>query len=351
MADDVTYMPPVDIKPTTPEGAAGDFKGLFADVFGDNPEAAEPQPRAQARAPQRPAPEPVEDTQESPPEPDDDQPRAADEPPDDDEPPADDGPQPVQVPRGMSRDDAERFRSLPPDAQAIVADMYRAQHEARSDLGRQTAERVRQTDAEREAITRERTHYAEQLKTLIPALQAKVQKDADDLATLAKERPDLYVQKLEELRQSQALFIAAQAEQKRVADQEAAESNRRYAEYVDGERKKLEARIPDYADGRKREKLVRDLGDYLLKEVGFDRGDVENLADSRMFETAYKAMMWDRAQKAKAEALKANPPRVMRPGTPQQGRAGNVESAAERLRKSGRVEDAAEVFKRMRVFG
>lgn len=339
----------------TVDQAAGKMGGLFASVVEDAHKEGlwRDEGAPERQAPQRQAREPA--PQE---EPEDTPPAASEEPeaeapPEENEQPDDDGPQPVAIPPGLSKAEREKFLTLSPQQQEAVAEFQRQTHAERSAAGREAAERAKALEAERQAIAAERGHYAQNLKVLIPTLQAQADEfKAVDWAKMAQDDPAGYVVKLEQARQKNAQLAMARAESERIELQTRQEAERQHMEFLKAERTKLEDALPDFRDGRKRQKLVNDLRDTLLKDYGFDAADVDGLADSRMFRVAHDAMQWRRAQAARATAPKADAPRPIRPGAPPQPPSSKrVADAQQRLGKTGSVDDAANVFKALKIFG
>ncbi len=115
---------------------------------------------------------------------------------------------------------------------------------------------------------------------------------------------------------------------------------------------KLAEKIPNwFGDTVKAEKSYKAIGEYLVKEYGMDPQRVSLLHEFGQIDIVRKAMLYDRAQKAKAEREKAPavpPPKVMRPGTKvSNAKDERRDALRSRLKKSGRIDDAARLIETM----
>ncbi|WP_288081931.1 hypothetical protein [Pseudomonas sp.] len=102
--------------------------------------------------------------------------------------------------------------------------------------------------------------------------------------------------------------------------------------------KDLKARLPDFGP-QVAEKIVRAAKDY-----GFTDGELEGLTDARHVHVLHDAMKWRALQAEKPKAMRAvaEAPRAIKPQSAQPKRTS--QSAVDRLRKSGRVEDLARLL-------
>lgn len=135
------------------------------------------------------------------------------------------------------------------------------------------------------------------------------------------------------LQQAQGQYMAAAQQQQ--------------ARLVATEMERLTAKLPEWRDAT-RAQQESGLVSRWLSEQGFSQTEVKSLADHRMLIVARKAWMYDQLQASKPAATKrANEaPKPARPGTtqPNQATAEKAQQARDRLRKTGRLEDAAAVL-------
>ena len=151
-------------------------------------------------------------------------------------------------------------------------------------------------------------------------MEAKIQYDE------AAAQYNQHVQQLQQLQQQQSM----QAEQQRQS-------------FLQEQAQILQQHIPEIADPEKGDKIKADLvktGVY----YGFTEQEIQNVADARYVRALNDAMKWRRLQNKKLAAAKGEPQKtVVKAGAKR--RAGDGEAAArkkqqQKLRKSGRIEDA-----------
>lgn len=102
--------------------------------------------------------------------------------------------------------------------------------------------------------------------------------------------------------------------------------------------KDLKVRLPDFGP-QVAEQIVK-----AAKEYGFTDGELEGLTDARHVHVLHDAMKWRALQAEKPKAMRAvaEAPRAIKPQAAQPKRTS--QSAVDRLRKSGRVEDLARLL-------
>jgi len=151
-------------------------------------------------------------------------------------------------------------------------------------------------------------------------MEAKIQYDE------AAAQYNQHVHQLQQLQQQQSM----QAEQQRQS-------------FLQEQAQILQQHIPEIADPEKGDKIKADLvktGVY----YGFTEQEIQNVADARYVRALNDAMKWRRLQNKKLAAAKGEPQKtVVKAGAKR--RAGDGEAAArkkqqQKLRKSGRIEDA-----------
>lgn len=253
----------------------------------------------------------------------------------------------IDPPASWSAEARERFKQLPPELQ-----QYLHERESERDRGvnqrmNEIAEQRKALEAEHAAIQQERQHYASQLQAFTSALQQQLAgefadiKTVADLEKLATEDPDRFAR----WQAKQHALQAAQAQQLHLAQQQTKEHEEKLKAWTAEQEKILFDRFPawkkDLAAGQRE---IAEIKRYLVAE-GIDRQQAEDLRDANLITLARKAMLYDRAQaaRAKAEKAPAPAPKVQKPGTARPNTDAEERKAAKfnRLRQSGRVEDAA----------
>ena len=223
----------------------------------------------------------------------------------------------------------------------VTFDELKKGYQLESDYRKKTSEIAEQ----RKQLEAERQHYANQLKAVIPALQQQVNKYANiDWATLAKDDPAQYVAVRAEAEQHFAQLQMAQAESQQLEHQQVQERTQAHRERLTAEKAKLVEKLPVFADPEKGKVAVSELRTY-LKDVGYTDDEIGNLADHRATIIAWEAAQYRKAKKAAVVAQKkaVTVPQVQKPGatTRVDPKRDAVSAAAERVRKTGKVDDLA----------
>ena len=119
--------------------------------------------------------------------------------------------------------------------------------------------------------------------------------------------------------------------------------------FIQGEQSKVMSLVPEFNDPGKASKLKSDMKSYLTN-VGYNDQEINTIYDSRQVLLIRDALAYDKIRRANPKVKKKvlNAPKVMRSGTTKT----NAEQVARlrneklnRLKKTGKVADAAKVFK------
>ena len=138
---------------------------------------------------------------------------------------------------------------------------------------------------------------------------------------------------------------AIQSQHQQMHQRAMAERQAEHQKLLETEKAKLLQAIPELADPAKREKIQNDVLS-VLPDYGFSAEDLSTWTDSRALRMAYDAAKWRMLQKTKPKVMekaKELTP-VAKPGarpTPTQQKAKVHSQKVQRLRSTGRVEDAA----------
>jgi len=205
---------------------------------------------------------------------------------------------------------------------------------------------------ERKTLEAERTHYAEQLKGIIPALQIQLQDKFANVnwTDLAKSDPAKYVEMRAEFDQFATRLQIAQAEQQRIETQTRAQRDAEFKQRLVDEQAKLAEKLPDFVHPEKGKVIRAELKSH-LKDIGYSDDEIAGLGDHRAAIVAYESLQYRKAQKARAQAAKQGKqvPQVQKPGTATKGdpKSAVLSAAHERFGKSGKVDDLAQVLRAM----
>jgi len=142
---------------------------------------------------------------------------------------------------------------------------------------------------------------------------------------------------------------AVQAERQRLAEMEQQKMHQMQARYFEEQRNILPDIIPEWRDNTVAAKEAKDLRAFLLNE-GFSEEDVNGLTNATLVKLARKAMLYDKGQTRATEARKK--PKTQKTKTLKAGSRNtqpkpksSQQQALQRVRQTGRVQDAAAAIK------
>ena len=209
------------------------------------------------------------------------------------------------------------------------------------------AEQRKALEPEFAQVREERAHYAAILPALAQQLQELQQAQAPDWDRLWAEDPIEWVRQKSIAEERGKRIEAAKAEMARLQQTTQTEQVRALQEHVNGQRELLQQLLPEARDKAKWDDLRPKLREY-ARELGFSEDEVKQAYDARAIVAMVKAMRYDELTKAKPRpnTPKAPTPAPAQAATPQR-RHTELGKARMRLAKTGRVSDAAEVFKRI----
>jgi len=241
------------------------------------------------------------------------------------------------------------------DGEEITVEELKRGNLRQRDYTRKTqelAEARKQMEAQFEDIERERAQYAQ----MLPALQARLEQPVEqepDWDTLYDADPRMAAKaerqwkKRQEEREAQ--LQAVQAERQRLAEMEQQKMHQMQARYFEEQRNILPDIIPEWRDNTVAAKEAKDLRAFLLNE-GFSEEDVNGLTNATLVKLARKAMLYDKGQTRATEARKK--PKTQKTKTLKAGSRNtqpkpksSQQQALQRVRQTGRVQDAAAAIK------
>jgi hypothetical protein len=216
--------------------------------------------------------------------------------------------------------------------------------------------RLKEADRKAQEADTARNQYINQLNTIIPHLEAAIKgefadiKTKDDLYALADPRSPQY-----NVERYNAAIIAfsklndATQARDQAAQEQLKQHNEKMQAWRAAEQEKVGKLIPELNDPNKGPALARKLQDFATKQ-GYTAQQLGN-ASAADFALLHRAMQFDdlQAAKAAAQAKAAKAPPVQAPGVqrPNAGKEDKIRSDFERLKKTGRVDDAAAVFRHL----
>jgi hypothetical protein len=210
------------------------------------------------------------------------------------------------------------------------------------------AEQRKALDAERQHldhVKQERQAYAQKLKALDSFLSQ--QNQGVNLDVLKETDPIGYAVAVAEQSQREKQLAVVRNEQQRLAQQQQAEQQASLQNHLRQESEKLVSLIPELStpQGDAVRKQIRDYA----KSVGWTDQELSSVYDSRAVVSLYKAMKYEQLQKSKPELTKKlqSAPKMMRSGTSAPPTKNSQDKKVmQRLRETGKVQDAAKAFER-----
>ena len=211
------------------------------------------------------------------------------------------------------------------------------------------AEQRKKMDEELAATQQERQQYQSQLE------QFKIQADSKleefksvDWTKLKEEDPMEYALKRDQYRELQENKRLVAEEQQNLAQKQQTEMQTKWNEELARQQEVMAQRLPEWNDPEKGPKLKQNIKSFALKK-GFTEREVDSLIDARSVDVLHKSMMYETLLEAKISQKKAKVvPKVQKPGAPSTKSEVNSEKVKQtraRLKRSGRVDDAALAFK------
>jgi hypothetical protein len=211
------------------------------------------------------------------------------------------------------------------------------------------AEQRKKMDEELAATQQERQQYQSQLEQFNLQADSKLEEfKSVDWTKLKEEDPMEYALKRDQYRELQENKRLVAEEQQNLAQKQQAEMQTKWNEELARQQKVMAERLPEWNDPEKGPKLKQNIKSFALKK-GFTEQEVDSLIDARSVDVLHKAMMYETLLEAKISQKKAKVvPKVQKPGTPSTKSEVNSEKVKQtraRLKRSGRVDDAALAIK------
>lgn len=255
--------------------------------------------------------------------------------------------QSVEPPSSWSNTEKEVFRTLPPEAQAVIARRESEQNKAFTQKTQEIAEHRKALESTFAEIQNERQSYARNLEQLLFVAAPEAQKFAQiDWQKLASEQPADYVRLTAEREALRGRIGGIQQELQRVSAQAQQEQAQQFASLRQVEAQRLVEALPDFGDPQKGPQKVSEMRSFLQKR-GFSAEEIGQVVDHRVLLVVDEAMRAERRATVRAQAeTKRNgaAPTVQSPGS---GRQRPDSQAAQRrgqkmaaLQKSGNEKDA-----------
>jgi len=211
------------------------------------------------------------------------------------------------------------------------------------------AEQRKKMEEELAATQQERQHYLSQLEQFNTQADSKLEEfKSVDWTKLKEEDPMEYALKRDQYRELQENKRLVAEEQQQLAQKQQQEMQSKWNEELARQQEVMAQRLPEWNDPEKGPKLKQDIKSFALTK-GFTEQEVDSLIDARSVDVLHKAMMYENLLAAKIANKKAKVvPKMQKPGTPSTKSEVNSEKVKQtraRLKRTGRVDDAAAVIK------
>ncbi len=245
----------------------------------------------------------------------------------------------VETPTGDTETQTQRYKvKVNGEEREVELDDLLKGYMMESDYRRKTSE----VSEQRKAIEQKQAELEQRLKEAQELIEFEAAElESDDMKQLKEYDPAAYWKKFDEVKAKAERFKARK-------DKQLAELEEKRRSVIESERAKLMEKIPDWLDDNKRDGELRQIG-QLMTDLGFTQEEAAAITDHRVWTMARKAMMFDQLKNVSVDAKKIKQaPKTASPGT------GNAQATSEqkriqekhgKLRKSGRVEDAASLIK------
>ena len=236
----------------------------------------------------------------------------------------------------------------------VTLDELRNGYSRQSDYTRKSqeiAERRKAIEAMEAEISAERAQYAELLPRMREQLQQQLQAEPD-WDKLYEQNPTEAI-KLERKwreakRQREQQIQAVEQEQQRLAAIRQQQMQQQVSKQLEAEQARLPEMIPEWKNPETAKKEAKEIREFLLSK-GFSEQDVDGITNAGVVAMARNAMLFEKGRAKISEAKgQAKPgPKPMKAGSrgTQPRQRGDVDKARQRLKQTGRVQDAANVLK------
>lgn len=284
--------------------------------------------------------------------PDDEQPSGEDEDQSEDDPEIDES-STIDAPRSWTKADKELFKTLPRDAQQVIAALDRAREREVRRGQNEVAEKLRSFENEQRATAEARQKYEAALPTLLSNFTSDFQqkyqdiKTWDDVGKMRTEDPLRFMEWQTDREKGAALEREAQSAQARQQD----EWQKSFQAWTANEDQKFREIAPEFFDPQTAHKFQQQAVEY-LEDTDITRDEIKasyegrlnfSIRDHRFQSIIRDAMRWRSAKSAVQKApVKTSAP-VQRPGAAKSAPANKNAEAMKRLSRSGSIHDALSV--------
>jgi hypothetical protein len=271
---------------------------------------------------------------------------------------ADEGEEPTQEPQEETQEvqqeqveETPRYRvKAAGEEREVTIDELIKSYQLGTDYTQKTqalAEQRKAVEAEKSAVEQAkqlRDQYAQRLELIHKVLAE--QNKPENIEALKETDPIGYAVKMAEQMQRKEQLAAVQAEQQRLAHMRQAEQQQALQAHLTQEAQKLSQFIPEFSQPEKADQVRADIRNY-AKQIGFTDQELANVYDSRAVLALWKAAQYDKLVSQGPKKVSQAPP-VLKSGAAKvaQPETESYKAERNRLRKSGKARDAANLFEK-----
>jgi hypothetical protein len=235
----------------------------------------------------------------------------------------------------------------------VTLDEALAGYQRQQDYTKKTqavAEEKKQLQAEQEAAQQDRLRYQQNLEHLVQQQQAQ-QPVEPDWDALYESDPLQWMKQKEDFRSQKERNLELQQQHFQMQQQQQQEQQQQMQEHLVQQQQTLVDAIPEWQDQKVMQQEKAQIRQYAVDTLGYSAEEISQVYDARAVQALRHGMIASGLQgKGKVKLKPAAPAiRSVTPGSaPEQPRKQtSVHKAKIRLAKSGKMSDAAEVFKQL----
>jgi hypothetical protein len=234
----------------------------------------------------------------------------------------------------------------------VTLDEMKSSYMRQQDYTKKTqavAEDKKQAIAEQEAAKNERLQYQQQLEQVLQQQQAS-QPQEPNWDQLYEADPLEWMKQKEDFRSQKERNLELQQQHYQMRQQQQSENDQQMRTHLSEQHQQLIDAIPEWQDQTVMQAEKAQIREY-AKSIGYSDSEISQVHDQRAVRALRSGMIASSSQaKGKAKLKAASPAiRSVTPGSAQQQprKQTSVHKAKIKLAKSGKMSDAAEIFKQL----
>jgi len=235
----------------------------------------------------------------------------------------------------------------------VTLDEALAGYQRQQDYTKKTqvvAEEKKALQAEQEAAKNERLQYQQRVEHLVQQQQAQ-QPQEPDWDALYESDPLQWMKQKEEFRSQKERDLELRQEHFRMQQQKEYEQQEQMKTHLSQQHQTLIDAIPEWQDQKVMQQEKSQIRDYAVSTLGYSAEEISQVYDARAVQALRHGMIASQLSGKGKSKLKPVAPaiRSVTPGSAseQPRKQTSVHKAKIRLAKTGRMSDAAEVFKQL----